>query len=170
MEVAAQRSRVLALTGLEAAAPCRDLGLVGTGEVALSVLGVRSRKMPIHINKIIDHSKPLDEKIAEFLAKNPDQFYTLEEIKKALGEFSSFTVVGSKISAEWMMLGFLADVALADELGKVRQEKEKRYAWALMALVGANRVQCVNYQGALRFGVTEQLPSWLEQAALTASP
>jgi hypothetical protein len=126
--------------------------------------------MPVHINTIIDHSKPLDEKIAELLAKNPDQFYTPEEIKTALGEFSSFTVVGSKFSAQWMFIGLLADVALADELGKVRREKELRYAWALIALVAANRVQCVNYQGTLRFGVTKRLPSWLEQPALAATP
>jgi hypothetical protein len=34
---------------------------------------------------------------------------------------------------------------------------------ALTALTDANRIQCVNFLGTLRFGVSKELPGWLEQ-------
>jgi hypothetical protein len=125
--------------------------------------------MPVHVNDIITHTKPLDEKIFEFLSANPDQFYTDQELQTALGEFDGFTVLGSKEGPEWMFLGFLADVAFADDVGKVRTENAKRYAMALTALMGANRIQGVNYGGTLRFGVTKALPGWVDQPVLLPS-
>jgi hypothetical protein len=119
--------------------------------------------MPIHIDTIVTTSKPLDEKIFELLASNPDQFYTAQEIMSALGEFQGFTVLGSKVSPGAMLLGLFADAALADEIGEMRRKKEEQLAMAITALTDANRIQCVNFLGTIRFGVSGALPGWLEQ-------
>lgn len=123
--------------------------------------------MPIHIDNIVATSKPLDEKIFEVLAANPDQFYTLEEIKATLGEFQGFTVLASKVNPGMMLAGFLADVAFARELGAIQRKREEEIATALATLVDANRIRCVNYLGTLRFGVTKALPSWIDQPKLS---
>lgn len=124
--------------------------------------------MPVHVDNIIASSKPLDEKIFEYLAANPDQFYTPEEIQTALGEFSSFTVLGAKAGWEGMLAGLLADAALAQPLGEIQRDTKQRYAMALTNLVASNRIKCVNYAGALRFGRTRSLPAWVDQPSLVA--
>lgn len=123
--------------------------------------------MPIHVDTIVATSKPLDEKIYEVLAGNPDQFFTLQELKTALGEFQGFTVIGSKISPSAMLVGLFADVALSEPVGELMRKREEELATALSALVEANRIQCVNYLGELRFGVSKALPGWVAQPKIS---
>ncbi len=125
--------------------------------------------MPVHIDTIVTTSKPLDEKIFELLAANPDQFYTPQEIMSELGEFQGFTVLGSKVSPGAMLAGLLADLALAKEVGEVRRKNEEQVAMALTALTDANRIQCVNFLGTIRFGVSKTLPGWLEQPKVSVN-
>lgn len=122
--------------------------------------------MPVHVKDIATNTKPLDQKIFEFLRANPDEFYTQAELQKELGEFRGFTALGSKVSPEWMLAGLVADIAFAEQVGSHRRDNEKSYAAALTSLVGEDRVQCVTYEGQLRFGVSKSLPRWVEQPKL----
>jgi hypothetical protein len=77
--------------------------------------------------------------------------------------------LGSKFGLEWMLVGLAADLALANQIANVRREKEQRYAFALLSLIFANRIRCVNDRGAVRFGVAQPLPTWLESRRAAAA-
>lgn len=100
--------------------------------------------MPIEVSELLKHPLPLDEKIVEFLAKEPQKAFSLDEIYAGV---QGVTVTFARLAG-----------AVATLAGNQAQQEFQEYRTTLAVLIQQGRVKSAMHGGEHYYYAGEGLP------------